>query len=200
MYVSCRQLQDQLRATGKIILPPNARLTPLANDFLRQQKLSIEVVAAAVSPAATEPKPTENAAIQYWFGVHSGVAKAAMSAVAREYSLAPNPTPNEASQLIPAIKSMASLLKQGKVTGCILVVEHAGPAVVLANRKAAVRAVVATSQSAITHAINTIAANMLIVEPGSLSMAVMRNLLSAFARGVRPATESVDKLLAEVAT
>ena len=200
MFVNARQLQDQFRATGKIILPAGARLTPLAVDFVRTNKLAVDTLVETSRPIslASPISGLASSKVQYWFGTTSGVGKAAVLSATHEHSLSSLPVAFEATQLITAIREIRDLVANKKLVGAILVVDHAGAANVLVNRVSSLRAVVATSLASLTHALNTIAANVLIIEPGSMPLGVMKNLVTSFLRGVRPADVSVERLLAEV--
>ncbi len=147
-------------------------------------------------PSDVPTHASSNAAsITYWCGTPSGIAKAAIMNASREFSLQPIGIPEEPTQVLHAIKMIALRLGLSNGSGSIIVVEHAGLATILANRHQSVRAVVATSLASLKAALNQASANVLIIEPAALPLAVLSNLINHFCRGIRPISADVQSQL-----
>jgi len=211
MIFTARQLQD-LQGRGpttndQIVLPYGARLTPLALDWVRGKKLKIGYGPAELSasqhpstPAAPASKASAPGAttILWWCDGPCGAAKAALSAQARESSMAPIDLPCETTQLTAAIKRLASELKSGQAGGGVLLVKVAAEAIVYANRCPSLRAIVGTCLESVDQGIAAVAANVLILEYPYKSLSQIRNLLARFARGSRDASEETQRKLQEL--
>jgi hypothetical protein len=221
MIFTARQLEDLHRTSGsngQIVLPYRARLTPLANDFIRSRKIQVGYSDAGfqqpTQPTAnahcacphTEPgtpPPASSSAsalgnFLWWTDGPSGAAKAAVTAQAKESVLTPLPVANDAKQLIPAIKALAQDVKSGRALAGILLVQHGPQATVFANRCPSLRAILGTSIEAVDQGVRTVAANALIVEYPRLTFPQIRNLLSRFVRGSRTLSPDTERQLQEL--
>src|SRR5690348_7739563 len=120
MIFTARQLEDLHRntgANGQIVLPYRARLTPNAQDWVKQRKIGIgysDVDASAVQKAATTSAGNPHAAAAapttpyfWWCDGPCGPAKAAMVTQSKESALAESSIAQDANHLIPAIKHLA---------------------------------------------------------------------------------------------
>jgi hypothetical protein len=204
MVYTARQLEALLQSHGRIVLPYRARLTPLAQDWLRARK--IEVVYAddgadASPPAASPARPVRPGGLPFlwWCDGPCGTAKAALTAVAKEANLAPLPASADASKLAQVLKHLSAELSAGRCGGGIVVVRHAGMACVLANRSSALRAVVGTSIASVDAALVDVCANVLLLESEAHSLMQMRNLISRFVRGQRSPDETLLRQLSDAA-
>src|SRR5215207_2291322 len=122
MIFTARQLEDLHKTNGHVTLPVGARLTPMANDWLRSKKLSVVVdgqagapkpshnpgtAAAAPSnmpPALATSAPAPAGQILWWCDGPCGAAKAALAAIGREANIQPLPVNAEPKFLVGAIK------------------------------------------------------------------------------------------------
>ena len=217
MFLTARQLDDLHRtsgATGIVVLPYSAKLTPLARDWLRSKKVTVgyadvNVLAqgdaktqAISSGAAVGIVPvlmTSSLPILWWCDGPCGVAKAALMSVAREALLKELVVLEDATRVLPAVRHLAIEVKAGRAAGGVLVVKSAGPACVFANRTSSLRAVVGTSLANVEDAVKTVFANVLILEQDKLTLNVARNLMSRFVRSIRPVDEAVSRALSDLA-
>src|SRR5438046_1185454 len=114
MIYTARQLQDLHKTNGHVRLPVGARLTPLANDWLRQRKVDIVYGTDEVTPAASTPgrpvpqtsisgAPAQPGTVLWWCDGPCGQAKAAIAAQARETNLQPMSVTAEPKYLVGAI-------------------------------------------------------------------------------------------------
>ena len=136
MIFTARQLQDlqgRGQSNDQIVLPYGSRLSPLALDWARSKRLNIGYGPAEMveskKPVQAEIKPTASpggaSTLLWWCDGPCGAAKAALSAQARESSLAPIDLPSEATQLTSAIKRLALAVKAGQAGGGVLLVKGA---------------------------------------------------------------------------
>ncbi|HEX8342708.1 MAG TPA: hypothetical protein VF624_17525 [Tepidisphaeraceae bacterium] len=210
MIVTQRQLEGLLKLHGRIVLPYRARLSPMAQDYARHRK--IEIGYGAVE-SVEAPKPSLPGAVAipgrsdggrggerfvWWSDGADGVAKAAIGMAAREAKLEPMTILEDATKTIAAVRTLNRAVATGGATGGVLVVKTAGPALVIANKASALRAVVASSLAAVDEAINTVAANVLVVEREKSSLYVLRNILARFCRGGRTVDSVLSQELAEL--
>jgi len=208
MIFTARQLEDLQRVNGQIVLPYGARLTPLAADWVRAKKISVgygpdelvkvaKIEAVGISSAA-KPQAANAGAFLWWCDGPCGAAKAAVGAQAKESSLSAIDLPGEAKQLAAVIKKLSAAVKDGKSAGGVLLVQSGAAAVVLANRRKALRAIVGTTLESLESGISQVAANVLILEYPNKSFSQLKNLLSRFVRARREVSDELKKQLEEM--
>jgi hypothetical protein len=215
MIYTARQLEDLWKANGcngQVVLPYRARLSPMATDWIKSKRISvgysddgavIEPQAAltpALSQGEREKLPPAKGAFLWWCDGPCGTAKAALSAQARESSLAQMEIPSEPTRLISVIRKLASEIKSDHAPGALLMVQSAAAALVYANRCPSLRAIVGTCLETIEQGLNQVAANVLIIEYPHKTLQQIRNLISRFVRAKRELSEETRKSLQELST
>lgn len=209
MVLTQRQLEHLHRAgDGALVLPFGARLSPLAQDWVRHQKVSItydaipaEQVRKAVAAVTSLPKVTAAAAGKpffWWSDGPDGVAKAALGNASREVALKPLAILADSSRCVAAVKQLALEIHANHAAGGVLVVKHAGEACVLANQCPLLRAAVATSLSCVDEAIARAAANVLILQHGQVPLGTLAPLITRFVKTQRQPDAALDRDLAEL--
>jgi hypothetical protein len=209
MIVTQRQLEQLLKLHGRIVLPYRARLSPMASDFVRHRKVESGTARSnrsrRITPFDLPPCPARGVASSgsrdrflWWSDGADGVAKAAIGMAARETKLDPMTILEDATKTIAAVRTLNRAVKSGEATGGVLIVKTAGPALVVANKAAALRAVVATSLAAVDEAISTVAANVLVVERDRSSLYQLKNILARFCKGERTIDPVLNEQLAEL--
>ncbi len=224
--VTAKQLQEALDAAadGVAWLSLDAKLTPLANDLARQKKDRVKRVEAAAvgrdsisSAAAGAGAPADegragrslqsastdgrvgNSSHGYlWWidGNCSGVREAVRrqpSGVLRPLAAGPN-----SSAMSNVIRELARAIKSKQTAGGVLFVPSAARAVVLANRCAAIRAVVATCGEAVEQGIRDVGANVLIIEYPHHGVRAMTAMLERFMQQAPVAPPPVERDLADL--
>jgi hypothetical protein len=208
MIFTARQLEELHRTNGHITLPYRARLTPLAQDWLKKRK--IEIGYAEVEVKA--PTPTEMAQQQavatasnskpfaWWCDGPCGPAKAALIAQSKESSLAQSQISEDPKKIVMVVRGIADDLKNDRIAGAILLVKTGAEALVYANRCQSIRAINGTCIDAVEQGLREIAANALVIEHPYKTLSQVKNLLSRFVRGKRELREDVRQRLKELAT
>jgi hypothetical protein len=204
MFYTARQLESLLKETGKVVLPYRARLTPLAQDWVRKTGVSIGYSDAesplsqgSKSPDLEPPKKAEPKYL-WWCDGPCGSAKAAIMNASREASLEPMAILEDSSRVLSAIRHLSREVKTGAAAGGVLIVKHSGVAGVYANRCSSLRAIVGTTLPAMEAAINELAANVLILEADQLTLREMKHLILRFAKAPRELRASVVRELSEL--
>jgi ribose 5-phosphate isomerase RpiB len=219
MIVTARQLEDlhrQSGSNGHVTLPYRARLTPLANDWIRSRKVIVGYgdVGTAAGGGASSAKPqaadpaslaashaaNPAGAFVWWCDGPCGPAKAAVIAHEKESSLGALDLPTDAKQLVPVLKRIAADVKSGRIQGAILLMQNGALANVLANRCPSLRAILGTSLESVEQGVQQAAANVLIVEHPQKTLQQVKNLLSRFTRGKRTLDEVIQRQLQELSS
>ncbi|QOV90018.1 hypothetical protein [Humisphaera borealis] len=230
MFFTARQLEQLHResgSAGRITLPYRARLTPMAQDWIRLKKVSLgycddasksatgTVTTSAPSSArpqggvpgtagqasiaqyATEQPTTP---LLWWCDGPCGAAKAALTGQAKESLLRPIDLPQDPKQIVAVVKTIAGELKSGSASSAAIVVQNAAVAMVFANRCPSIRAVVGTCLEAVEQGIQQVAANVLVIEHPHKAFPQIKTMLGRFARAKRELSPDVQRQLAELAT
>jgi ribose 5-phosphate isomerase RpiB len=200
MFFTARQLQDLHRAGGSVTLPYRARLTPLAADWVKSKGIAIGYAEGEAKEA--HQKSADNALSRYlwWCDGPCGSAKAAVTSLEKELSLAPLPLPADGKQLVATIKHLATQVKQNQAAGGLLLVQSGASAVVYANRCPSLRAILGTCLGTVDEGVKNLSANVLVIEHPWQTLMQTKNLVSRFVRAKRKLNEDVKRQLAELAT
>jgi ribose 5-phosphate isomerase RpiB len=211
MIFTARQLEDLHKANGHVALPRAARLTPLAQDWLKHRKLAVvytdlsdtaaaPLTAATVSlPHTALRTPHSATAHLWWCDGPCGVAKAALSSH-RDAPLTPLPVAADSGKTLAAVKEIAAALKGGNAAGALLFVQSSAGAMVYLNRCPSVRAVLGTSLQTVDVAIRTLAANVLVIEYPTQTLQQMKNLIGRFVKAKRELSPETQLALEELAS
>jgi hypothetical protein len=183
---------------GPIRLAKGAILTPLAQDFIKEKNLNVMTDERAISTAVNAGAASINASIFWWIGGQCpSVAKVVET-------LRPNVLASRergsADNLRVVVKELAGLVKGKRVGSGLLFVDSAARAAVYANRCHSLRAVVATSDKAVSDAVEHLGANVLIIEYPQLGYKGMMALIKPFIESLHQAPAAVQKELNDLAT
>ncbi len=217
MFVTVRQLEEHYRrggANGHVTLPYRARLTPLAQDWVRAKRVVLgysdgeaPAPVPAAPPASSDAGAAASAARQpssgvtlWWCDGPCGPAKAALVAYEKESSFRAVDAPQEPRSVASVVKMVAAEVKSGRAAAAVLVVRTGASAVVFANRCPLLRAVLGTSIESVEQGVQQVAANVLVVEHPHLTLQQMKNLLARFLKARREMTEDLRRQLQELAS
>jgi hypothetical protein len=199
-----RQLEDLHKSNGHVVLPYGARMTPLAQDWVRAKKIAVGygpdemVKSKGADGAAASAKPqASRGAFVWWCDGPCGAAKAAVVAQEKESSFSAMDVAE--GKVVEAVRRLAKDVKEGTVSGGVLLVQSAALACVLANRCASLRAIVGTTFESLEAGIAAVAANVLVVEYPNKSFSQIRNLLSRFVKAKRELSDEMSARLKELA-
>jgi len=217
MIVTARQIEDMVKSGAPVVLPYRAKLTPLAQDLIRLKKIQIgyaDVDVHAISGRAQRavpaipgaPKdgelrsPADSAAkLLWWCDGPCGPAKAAIMAQAKESSIEELPIAQESTQLVNAIKALTRDVSERRAAGGILLVRTGAEAMVYSNRCPSLRAILGTCLDAVEQGVQTVAANVLVIEYPYKTLSQVKNLLARFSRGKRELSEELRQRLKDLA-
>ena len=190
---------SHLRAVkGAIRLAKGAILTPLAQDYIKDKNLNVMTDEQAVmGKVHYGPGPTNTPTFWWIEGRCPSVAK--VIEALRPNTLASREQGSPES-LRNVVKELAGLVKSKKVTGGLLFVNSAARASVYANRCHSLRAVVGTSDKAVSDGIEHLGANTLIIEYPLLGFKSMMALIKPFIESMHQAPAAVQKELNELMT
>jgi ribose 5-phosphate isomerase RpiB len=218
MFVTVRQLEDLYRqngSNGHVTLPYRARLTPLAQDWVRAKRVVMGYSDGESQPPAPVAGPGESSgraphavptpaspagAILWWCDGYAGPAKAALVAYEKEGRLSALNLPAEPRRVATVVKTLASDIRSGQASAGVLMVKTGAAALVFANRCPSLRAVLGTCLDAVEQGVQQVAANVLVIEYPHQSLQQMKNMISRFVRGSREVTEEVRRQLEELAS
>jgi ribose 5-phosphate isomerase RpiB len=231
VIVTARQLEDLYRQSGSnghVVLPYRARLTPLAQDWVKAKRVALgysdvsklagnsgsATIASAMSPSVNSTsgdvccsKCAEHSgpccgstSHLWWCDGPCGPAKAALGALEKESSLKPLDIQSSAGQIVTVVKKLAAEIKQGHAAGGILMVQSGAAAMVYANRCPSLRAILGTCQDAVEQGIQQVAANVLVIEYPHKTLQQMKNMLGRFAKAKRELSEDVKRQLQELSS
>lgn len=226
MIVTARQLEDLHRqngGNGHVVLPYRARLTPLAQDWIKAKRIALGYsdvakpgngnaggIASATNPG--EPKPDGccaacahsggqcSTAYLWWCDGPNGPAKAALTTHEKESGLKALDAAAGAKQIVPVVKKLAAEVKAGRAAGGVLMVQNGAAAMVYANRCPSLRAVLGTCQEAVEQGVQLVAANVLVIEYPHRTLQQMKNMLGRFAKAKRELADEVKRQLQELTT
>jgi ribose 5-phosphate isomerase RpiB len=208
MIFTARQLEEMHRNNGQVTLPYRARLTPLAQDWIRHKKIEVgyadvdtKTIESIGTPAPSlAPSRAPGAQFFWWCDGPCGPAKAAIMAQSKESGIAELPIASEAGQIVPAIKKLAEEIGKSRAAGGILLVQYGGEAIVYANRCPSLRAILGTCVEAVEQGAQRVAANVLVIEYPYKSLSQVKNLLARFVKGKRELSDQLRERLKELAS
>ncbi len=208
MIFTARQLEELHRTNGHVTLPYQARLTPLAQDWVKQKKIAIGYADVETKPSTPSKPSAESLAISrpllcpflWWCDGPCGPAKAALMSQSKESNLDELGTAHDSMHLVAAIKKIADEIKNNRAAGAIVLVKSGAEAIVYANRCPSLRAVLGTCIESVEQGIQQVAANVLVIEHPYKTLSQVKNLLSRFVRGKRELSDDVKHRLKELMT
>jgi len=182
---------------GPARLAPDAKLTPLANDFAREHPELIERV--SVDSIDNRQSAIGNAPWLWWADGHCpSVLELANGLRSR---LRPSAAPRSDAGLVQVVKRLAVGVDRGDLAGGggVLFVRHAARATCLANRCRGLRAAVGTCEEAVDQAVRDLGINTLIIEypytrPPAMQ-AMVRRVLSTTPKAPPHLQRQLDELV-----
>jgi len=194
--ITAQQLQEAIAEApdGVAVLAHNARPTPLANDYIRENPAKVR---RADAPVGAQRKPV--AVGQPWLWWADGHCPAVLATTAGLGSLAVHSgAARSEAGLVQALRDIANGVRTRSVRGGIVFVRSAARATVLANRSPVLRAVVGTCPEAVEQGIAQIGANVLIVEYPHVSAERLASMVTRIVQSKPNATPHTERELADM--
>jgi len=197
--ITASQLQDAMNASpdGVAALAPDARLTPLANDLVREHP---EKICRTASPATTAISVSRTDAVNHpwlWWIEGQCVAVHELTAV-RSSRLLSSGAANHPAALAQVVRDLAGAIRIRRVAGGLLFVHNAARAVCFANRCASIRAVVGTCGEAVEQGIAELGANVLVIEYPHQGKEAMQAMVDRIMRQPPKIPPTVQRELADL--
>jgi hypothetical protein len=176
-------------------LAAGARLTPLAQDYVKERGLTVERASGTTNQRVNESTTSP------WLWWLEGQCPAVGQITGELRSrLVPATHGRSADALKGVVRDLAQQVKAGRVAGGLLFVSSAARAICYANRCPSLRAVVATCGEAVEEGIDRLGANVLVVEYPHHGPRAMRAMVERFTDAARPAPPNVAGDLQELST
>lgn len=196
-FVTARQIEQ----TGSAVacLSPDARLTPLARDYIKERNIRIERARPAGEASAVRGTPVSMAHNPPWlWWSDDGSIAADRIAGQTGVTLTVLPRSSDGSALAHAVMELARQVREGRAGGGVLLVRSAARAACYANRCPSLRAVVGTCGEAVEEGLTELGANVLILEHPHHGSESMRRMIERFTTAQRPMIAEVDRQLGEL--
>lgn len=171
--VSLADVEGRLQGVTQVVVTGGAVLTPAARDELKKYAVSVASAVPAVAAQSQMPLCACIAQTASDARPLEAVVEGEMAGL----------TWLRETKLPAAVDAVCGRVLDGAL-GVLLTGESAA-ALCLANRRPGVRAALGTSVAAIDAALESIAANLLVVDPAGQSAFALRQLLRAWVRGRR---------------
>ncbi len=190
---------EQLRAAattggdGVAVLAVDARLTPLANDLVREGAVKIRRVGTG------EARATASAGGQTWLWWADGFCPTVQNLVG-EYRnrLLPITGDRSAVGLASVVRELAKRVKEKRAAGGVLFVRSGALAMCYANRCRSLRAVLGTCDESVDEGLRELAANVLVIEYPHSSGDKARGLVERLIRSSPKPSPVLDRELREL--
>ncbi len=191
---------SQLKSVrGVVRLAKGAMLTPLAHDYIKDHAINVmSDEMATVVKVNAGGAAVDKALPTYWWIEGSCPSVAKVVEALRPQLLASRERPS-GENLKGAVKELAQLVKGRKVRGGVLFVPSAARGVCYANRCPSLRAIVGTTERAVSEGLEMLGANVLVVEYSQFGFKGMMPLVKPFVEGVGSLPAAVAKELNELA-
>jgi hypothetical protein len=166
-------LAGRIDGIKRIVVPPRAVITPAVRDLLRKKQITLV--------AATESAPNTQAGAELLVAVvdPAGQFGHALSAIGSEWNGAQR---WDGDCVIRAVREVTRAVVQRDAAGIILT-RQPSLALCQSNRRASVRAAWGTSVAAVKEALQSIGANVLVVDPTLHGVPELRGILREFVDG-----------------
>lgn len=200
--ITASQLRMAMDAAADKVatLAADARLTPLAADLARQFPQRVRRVVPMARPGqdgVSAPGHTSGGgAWAWWIEGHCPAVDEITSA--RRARLRMIGASRSSASLDEVVRHVAGAIKGKQVVGALLFVPSAARAVCMANRCAAIRAVVGTCGEAVEQGIRELGANVLVLEYPHVGPAAMAAMVDRIMAQAPQAPPHVERQLADL--
>lgn len=176
--VTADLLQEQAKPGSKIVIAKKAILTPAAQDYLRNSRITFE--RADASTADSSPSLTR------WKILVSGVTEHTIRAVETVCQQRGNVQRELAGSTSESVNAAVSAISRAEVAGVIVVTTSPELVACKANRQTAVRATVVTDLACWSRVQPQLKPNVVCISPQPRSFMELQNLLTKVVTGPAP--------------
>ncbi len=193
--VTATRLQEAMDAApdGVAVLAPDARLSPLANDLLRQfpERMRRGSVSETAAHGTAQQTP--------WLAWVEGACPVANQVIAERAAAFVGTSASHHNSALPqVVRDLSSAVQASRVAGGVLFVPNAARAMCYLNRCASLRAVVGTCGEAVEQGVIEIGANVLVIEYPHHGHRAMAAMIDRVMQSPPAAPASVQRDLAEL--
>jgi len=180
-------LSGRLTGLRRVLIRPGTIVTPAVRDELQRRGIALEYVAATPALPADALRLVVVNALR-------GFQAGQLAPVLRSHGVLVEIVEHQC--LIAATDQLAAELRKTNTLG-LLLTRHVAAALCLANRHAGVRAVTAGDLPTMTAAVESVGANLLVLDAEALTGFQLKQMTTEFAGGkVRPCPEALRPRLA----
>lgn len=169
--VALAELKDRLTSVRKLVVPPQAIVTPAVRDELRRRNIAL-----VFGQKNSVPSSTAGTRLVLMVS-HAAMDPAGLVGALKSEGIGVEVQTSEC--LIRATDQLAAELSQGEVLA-VLATPYVPAALCLANRLAGVRAVIGSDARTVAADTASVGANLLVVNPTALGLFQLRQLVSRF--------------------
>lgn len=159
--ITAQQLQEAIGESpdGVALIAHDARPTPLANDYIRENPAKVR---RAEAPAESAAMSVGGRPWLWWAEGHCPAVVATTAGLTGQ--MVHSGAARSEAGLVQALRDIAAGVRSRSLRGGVVFVRSAARAAVLANRSPALRAVVGKCPEAVEQGIAEVGANVLIIE------------------------------------
>jgi len=180
-------LSGRLTGLRRVLIRPGTIVTPAVRDKLQRRGIALEYVAATPALPADALRLVVVNALR-------GFQAGQLAPVLRSHGVLVEIVEHQC--LIAATDQLAAELRKTNTLG-LLLTRHVAAALCLANRHAGIRAVTAGDLPTMTAAVESVGANLLVLDAEALTGFQLKQMTTEFAGGkVRPCPEALRPRLA----
>lgn len=184
--VTLSEVEGRLESVRRLVVPPQAVITPAVRDELMRKNVSLAYASPAASRATA---PVRLVLVAAGSPVDPAPLVGALSNEGIEIQ------EHRSDCLIAATDQLAGEIARPDTLG-LLLTRHTAAGLCLANRLRGVRAVLGTDPRAAAAAAAAVGANLLVVDPAAVSLFQLKQIVTEFCRaGTRPCPEVLQRRL-----
>ncbi|MGA2796793.1 MAG: hypothetical protein ABSE63_04375 [Thermoguttaceae bacterium] len=184
--VTMEEIGDRLGGIHRVVVAPQAVVTPAVRDALRQRNIALSRALPAKNASAA---PLRLVIVAARTKMDPKLLESTLQSEGIDVQC------HTTDCIMAATHQLAGELAKGDALG-LLLTPHTAAALCLANRLAGVRAVLGSNANSVQSDLSAVGANLLIADPQSVSLFKLARMAGDFFRGgIRPCPEVFRKRL-----
>lgn len=195
--ITAGQLEEAVEASadGVATLAATARLTPLAQDYVRDHPAKVRRAEASNAPAPVSSSAVGQPML-YWIDGHCPGVRDLAARLGNRLTL--THASAKGDEITRIVRDIAAALKSSRAAGAVLFVRSAALPLIAANRCPSLRAVMGSSGSSVDAACAETAANVLVIEYPFVTPGTMNAMVDRFLQQSMIPTPTLQRELAEL--